>query len=610
MMRRVPLDGLANVFFTSEPINPLYWGDAAIGPYVRPPVTPSGSPSTMYAWSATSPGDQPYGGYETAYDAAATCGSGQDGTETAPAAPDSSGWQAGLLCSWQHSSWWNFSVAAGHTWTLEVTATDETGAATTNKAAPVLGVWNSTDAAGSAPTVGSQPVAFKSMNLGMTQMRFAAPVTDTTYRTSTTDQFGAGRPDFSYTERFLYVAGVSPASVGSGGGQVLITGTGFRQGNQVLVNGEVAHVVSWTSTQIVADAPTLRLAGAPVGTPVTVTVNDLSTGGSAAMPNALTYTVAPDLLQVVSAPTAIETGVTAETPFAVRVLASDGLSPIAGETVTFAVVGGAAQLGLCGTAGSCTGTTDQDGVVRTTVTGGAAGPVTLQATEVSGGATLQAQMVDTDPVRTVSVDRTERYAAAGVSGAWSTALVAMQDGSPMSGVAVTWSASTGLQVDGMQPMTELTGVAKVALGTSVVQNGSANTVTGCAWLNACATVTVFGVDPAQWTLAAGPGAAQSVQGNSVFQTATVNVTDAAGHLVEGAPVQIYQRVLAWEGACPEAGRCAAAPVLASSQTGATSDSNGAISITPLMVPNGPQVVQIAVSTGTQGFLTLTLVRTP
>ena len=411
--RRVPLDGVSNVFFITEAVNPLYTGEYAIGPYIRTPSTPSGSPASVVDWSAYAIGDFPITGNLVAGDAANTCNTGADGTESAPATLDGSGWQSGLLCAWGHSSWWNVPIAAGHTWTMEVTATDETGAASAAKALPVMGVWNASDATGTEPTVASQAVPFNSMTMGMTQMQMAAPDNDSSYRVVVTDQYGAGRPDFAYAARVLYAAAVTPATVGSGGGQIVVTGMGFRQGNQVLVNGAAATVLSWSATQIVADAPTMSAAGTQAGVPLQITVFDASTGGTATIPNAMSYTVEPNLLQKVLAPVALETGVTASVPFRVRVVASDGLAPVANEAVTFSVVAGAAQLGICGGAAVCTVVTDAQGLVQTNVTGGAVGSVTLQATDVSGGASVQVTIADMDPVRAVAF-----YARGAVHGSW------------------------------------------------------------------------------------------------------------------------------------------------------------------------------------------------
>ena len=352
--RRVPLNGVSNVFFTTEAINPLYSGDYAVGPYVRPPVSPSGAPVTLVDWSALSAGDNGIFAQMFANDASPTCNPSNDGSEGSPQLLDASGWQSGLLCGWGHSSWWSVAVAAGHSWALEVTASDETGAATVNKALPIVGVWAAGDPAGTTPTVASQPVAFNSQALGVTQVQMAPPTENQSFRFSVSDQFGAGRPDFPYVARVLYADTVAPSTIGSGGGQLTITGTGFQQGNQVLVNGAAARVVSWSSNQIVADAPPVLVAGAQINVPVVVTVLDPVTGGSTSIPDGVSYLQLPDVEQLVSAPSQIETGTTAPIPFAVRVLASDGLSPVAGAPVTVWVSAGSAMLGACGGAQACT----------------------------------------------------------------------------------------------------------------------------------------------------------------------------------------------------------------------------------------------------------------
>ena len=63
-----------------------------------------------------------------------------------------------------------------------------------------------------------------------------------------------GRPDFAYKARVLYAATVRPTAVNLAGGQITISGEGFRQGNQVSVNGVPATTVSLSANQIVAKA--------------------------------------------------------------------------------------------------------------------------------------------------------------------------------------------------------------------------------------------------------------------------------------------------------------------------------------------------------------------
>lgn len=605
-MPAIPLDTVSTVYMTSEAINPLYTGAYALGPYVRPPATPSGSAQTSIAWFALGGS---YGAFMTAADGASSCSPGNDGQEASPAAFDPSGWQEGQVCGWQHSSWWSATVRAGHSWTLEVTATDETGAAAANKLQPVMGIWNASDSTGTLPTLGSAAVPFNSMAMGVTQIRISAAGSDRSLRFAVSDEYGAGRPDFTYTARLLYADSVSPSSVGVGGGTVVLTGMGFRQGSVVRVNGVVAPVQSWTATQIVFTAPACAAVGAQTGVPVSISVTDPSTGGSTTISKALSYTQTANLLQQVSAPAALETTVAASTPFAVRVLASDGVTAVAGATVQFAVLAGSATLGLCGAAPSCTAVTDSNGVAQTVVTGNAAGTVMLSAAEVSGGATVQVRLTDKDPVRSVGLSATASYVAAGGGGSWSLQLTAVQDGSPASGVPVSWSVSPGLQLNAAASVVT-NGTAAVMVNAANVVAGTANTLTACAWTTVCATWTVYGVDPSQWQVVVVSGAGQSVAETQSLSPVVLQVTDSLGHPVQAATVTLYQRVLAWEGACADPGRCASAPVLSTSETVSTSDAAGALAVTPLQLPGSPQVLEMAAATGTQGFVTLTLVKTP
>ncbi len=605
----VPIDGLSNLFFTTEPINPLYTGAYALAPYVRPPSTPSGSSQTVVDWSAI--GTSFVNLTLTADDAASSCSPGNDGTESVPAALDPSGWQTGLLCGWGHSSWWGATVRAGRTWTLEVTATDETGLASANKAQPVIGVWQAGDATGTLPTVAGQAVPFNSMVFGTTQLHMSAMTKDTPVRFVIGDQFGAGRPDFTYQARMLYADVVSPTTVGQGGGVVTILGTGFRQGNTVKVNGVAAVVQSLSANQIVVLMPSRAVAGAALGRSVSVTVTDLSTGGTTSVAGALTYTNGADLLQELSAPAVLKTGVTAGTPFAVRVLAADGITPLPGATVSLSVTAGTGQLAACGAAASCWVTSDSNGQVQSTVLGVAAGAVTLSATEISGGATVQVNLQDDDPVRTVVLSSTTAYVAAGgAGGSWTLQLSATQDGVLAAGVPVIWSAGAGLTLSFPAGVTAGDGTANILVTAGTLNASATGTVTGCVWGTICSTGTVYSVDPSQWQVSLVSGAGQSVMQGAMLQAIGLTVTDAAGHPLPGASLTVYQRVLAWEGLCPAMGACPAAPVLASSQSTASSDAVGRVWITPLQVPALPQTAEIAISWGTRGFLTCSLVTTP
>jgi hypothetical protein len=606
-IQRVEDSSVENLYLKTEPINPLYIGDDALGPYQRPPVTPSGAAAAMTDWSARAGSG---GVYSTnAPNAAKTCSLAvPDGTQAAPAASDPSGLWNGLLCSVGHTSWWSVSARANRSWTIEVTALDETGAATMAKAQPVIGLWNAGDSG--LPTVASSPVAMNAWALGVTQLQVQASSSDGNYTFAVADQFGGGRPDFGYQARVLYADSVIPAVVGSAGGGITITGEGFRPGNGVFVNGVPATVVSLTATQIVATAPDMIDAGMNAGQPADVTVLDMSTGGSTTIAGGISYNnAAPDVIALVSAPTSLETKVTAATPFAVRVFAPDGVTPQANASVQFSVSASSALLGACSGGSACIVQTDTTGLAQTTVAGAAPGPVTLVATETTGGATLHVTLNDTDPVRALTIANPPSYLAAGASATWTLSLIATQDGAAAANVPLQWSATSGLTFGTGTMSTDGTGAAGMIVDATQLNSGSA-TVTACAWTTVCTTWTVYAIDSSQWSIETHSGASQSVSGATAFAPVSVEVTDGAGHALEGAAVTIYQTVDAWEGACASQSRCAAAPVLNSSKISGTSDANGLMTVTPLEVSGLPQTINIAAVTGTQGFVSFSVTRTP
>jgi hypothetical protein len=592
----------ANLYFVTQPINPLYWGDYAVGPYQRPAIAMSGTVES-YATSNVMPGT-PATVAMTETAAPANWCMYPDGTETNPVTSNSTGWWNEAFCAAGYTAWRTTSVNANTSWTIEVTALNEAGAATVQKAQPVIGVWNATDPTGTLPTVASQAAAMNAMSLGMTQLRIAIA-----------DQFGAGRPDFAYTARILYASSVSPTTVGTAGGQISITGTGFQVGNQVTVNGVVATVSSWTSTQIVATAPSMAAAGASSGTGVDVVVTDASTGGTTDMQGALTYSQGTkDVVALVSAPAALETGYVAATPFAVRVYAADGVTPAPGASVTFVVVGnggGAAVATGCQTGPGCVVTTDATGLAQTPLMGVAAGSVTVSGTEMSGGASVKATIAEVNPVQTVAIGAASQYLAEGAAGSWSLSLTAVQDGAAAVGIPVAWSTpAAGFVLAPATGVTAANGTEAVVAQVGAIASGSTNVVTGCAWTAVCASWTVYGVAPSQWAVTVASGGGQSVALGVSPAVVKLLVSDGAGHALPGAAVNIYQTAYAWEGACAAKGACASAPVLMTARSSAVSDGSGMVQVTPVEAPAVAQVVKIAAATGTQGFATTSVVVEP
>ena len=332
-MAYVPLEpGVAvqNIRITSEPVNPLYIGSYSLGPYMLGAVTPSGSPITQ-----TTPYITAGSGANvdvTIPDAAAACGNGQDGTASSPMTLPATGWWNGLLCGYGHASYVAANVRPSRSFTVEITALDEQGIATTAKAMPVIGLFAPTDQPGDLPSLGVTQSAFNSNIIGMTAIS-AATNQLTSLTVGIADQRGDGRPDFNYQARFFYADAVLPAELPTAGGTIAISGSGFRPGNAVTINGVAANVISWTANDIVVTAPSMAAANALNSTAVDIVVSDRTTGATSTMFAALTYTTAsalPNVMRLVSAPSGTQyAGVAATTPFAVQLLAADGITPLA-----------------------------------------------------------------------------------------------------------------------------------------------------------------------------------------------------------------------------------------------------------------------------------------
>jgi hypothetical protein len=485
-----------NEIVSTEPVNPLYIGAASVGVYGAGAVAPAGSPPAAAVYLQAPPGTLVEENFAIA-DAPSACGNGADGTQAEPMEAPASGWWNGLLCGYGHAAYAAVNVKAGRSLTVEVTALDANGLATTSKAMPAIGLFAPTDAAGALPSLGVAATAFNSMCVGMTTLNaapFAAGGTGGVVRVGVADERGDGRPDFAIQTRVFYADSVAPALVPvAGGGRLTISGMGFRLGNEVLVNGVAAAVVSWTSTTIVATVPSLGTAGAVAGTAVDVEVLDLGTGATSTMTGALTYdgnAQVPNTMLLVSAPTApVPVGSVAAVPLAVRVLASDGVTPVVGDTVSFSATSGAVQFGACGAA-ACSVTTDALGMATTTVEPVATGTVTTLA--VDGAMSVSASLVAEQQVNSLVVLQAPSGAVTiGQAVNGFAVNVIGPGGLPISGPMVTFSVAPG-------------SAGSVALGEC---NASSCAVATNAWGGAGVSVTPLSAGTV--TLVANSGAAQT-----------------------------------------------------------------------------------------------------
>jgi hypothetical protein len=603
-------NGAMFVVVTTEAINPLYIGAYSVGPYATGNVEPSGAPEShllnRYALQASRYSGGIVTGYFAPSDAASNCDIANDGVESAPQPVAASGWWTGVLCAHGHAAWSNFTAQAARTATLEVTALDEGGLATAAKAMPLIGVWAATDATGTLPTVAATASSFNTVSLGMSAASVATTQAEA-LRFVIADARGDGRPDFAYRARVLYADTIQPAITSVNGGQITISGMGFRAGNEVTVNGVPAVVSSWTATTIVAVAPPESAFRAIPAGPVDVAVIDLSTRGTTLMTGALTYGgIAPDFVTLVSAPSGtVAVGTLAATPFAVQVFLGDGVTPVVGLPVTFSVSPGSVQFGACA-APPCVVLTDATGLASTTVTPTSFGTFTLQAAAV--GAVQTATF--TSATHSIASVRPIEYVAAGATVAWTPQVSVVQNGAPAAGVVVSWSASGVIAISPASSLADSLGVAQVAAIAGPLAAGAQASAQACAWTTVCANFTAVSVDPSAWRLVVVSGAGQSVSASATFAPVVLRVTDGNGNPVAGAPVAVHQTVDAAEMPCPTRGPCPIAPVLAASNVAAISDADGLVSVTPMQISGVGELTNVAVATGTQGFVSLSLEQQP
>lgn len=606
---RIPmLDGTWDSdILDTEPINPLYTGQYAVGPYIASQVQPSGEDVESFTNIMRS--YQLLGRVVLSPAAAASgCNTAADGTESVPAAVAAQGWWAGTLCAYGHAAWSSVQVKANRSLTIEVTAQDEKGFATTAKAMPVIGVWNATDALRSLPSVASAPTAFNGSAYGATSLMVQSPQASQ-FRIAIADQRGDGRPDFAYQSRVLYADSISPASLSAEGGEVTITGMGFRAGNVVTVDGVAATVTNWTATSIVATVPSSRALGFGVAGTADVTVTDPSTRGLTTMTGALSYAAPEPSLNLVSAPSGtVFAGDTAAVAFAVRALAADGVTPIASQSVRFTASGGAVQFGAC--AGStCTVMTDATGLASTTVTALEAGSITVTAASSAGIQT--ASFAAVARVRTVTSGLPVLYVAAGATVAWNAQVNLGDNSASTVGVLVNWNATEGaVRFSPTQSQVNATGVAESEATIGPLTAGGQATASACAWTNICATFAAWGVDSADWRIEIVSGAGQSVGYDDVLAPVVLRVTDTVGDPVAGAIVESHQTLDAWQGPCPERGRCPVPPGGSAQVSSAVSDSDGLVTVPALQSAGIAEITNIVAVAGTQGFVSLSLQKEP
>jgi hypothetical protein len=532
-------------------------------------------------------------------------------TWTAPAPIPSPGDWIGSLSGYGEVGYFSITAQANRTLSIAVTALDETGAPTESKAAPVVGIWTVGDPQGMAPP-SFTTAPFNSETFGMSLLS-AQILGSNRFIVGISDLRGDGRPDFHYHAHVLYGDSASPSRIPVSGGAIALQGTGFAPG--------LTTSIGSTSLALLASSASQMLVAAPAesdGTQ-TITVTDPVSGSFSTLADVVTFGAAATdkivLLQASNPPTPV--GTQAANPVIVRVVASDGVSPVNGATVAWSTTNGA-TLSACSGGPACSVVSDESGLASTWVTPAAAGNASIAAelapAVYNPAQTVVATMTTSQPLPVnIGVSTPFLWIAQGASLAVPlTARVVNQSGAPLSGETVNFSIALGSgSLSAPSAATSAAGLATVNLTlTNFTGNVEVNACVGQA-NKPCQNINANAVALALFNLQAVAGAGQVVA-ESAFQPLTVRVTDsstppnsviAANVLFQSIVVRPVGSNLTLAPGDPAATQTGMPAILGSTQVSVPSDANGLASFVPSVGSlSGRLEIEIQVSAGTTAAL--------
>lgn len=526
--------------------------------------------------------------------------------------PDSGRW-VGRINSYGETEYFRFAGQMNRTMSVQVTALDETSAATEVKALPVIGIWALADPPGTDPP-SFTPMAFNTYTYGMTQLD-STLLASTDFRIGISDFRGDGRPDYQYQARVFYGDWVTPtrASV-RGGTPITIGGMGFGTSATATVGATSASVLSTSANQILATAP----AGAD-GV-ANVVLADPSGGVSSVMTGVLTYGASStDIVKLLSgANPNVPVGTQAPVPFRVQVLDAAGMTPIEGASVAFSSTP-AAGFSACAGLSGCTVLTDETGEASTWVTVLSNSPITVTAKLAPASYPNPKLVQATIPVKMSALDiavmAPYQFIAQGATLDVPFSARVVSNGVGVSGRAVKFQVVKGsgtLTISSIN--TDGNGYATTTLHVTAL-SGDVQ-VSACAEPGdaPCDLLKGTAVPASQLKMQAVSGNLQMVNAGLSFQPVVVRVTDQATvpDLVRGASV-VFQWLNMRKGTVvpprPGGGDTIVTHqptpvILGSGQTALLSDLNGLATMQPAVATSAMEI-DGTVSAGT-GSATYTL----
>jgi hypothetical protein len=529
-------------------------------------------------------------------------------TWSAPAQILPSGDWMGSISGYGDESYFLITAQANRTLSVAVTALDEAGVPSESKAEPVIGIWTLGDPQGTPPPAFVAP--FNSETFGMSRLD-AQILNSGSFIIGVADLRGDGRPDYSYHAHVLYGDSVIPLRIPIGGGAISVQGTGLTSGLMVTVGSTGVPMLASNASQLLVSAPA-QSDGAQ-----TITITDPVSGAFSIMTNALTFGAAATdkilLLQGGNPQTPV--GTQATNPVSVRVVASDGVTPVSGATVGWTTTNGV-SLSACGGATNCSVATDASGMASTLVTPAAVGSATITATLAPGvynpSQSVSGSLSATESSLDIGVTTPYLWVAQGATVSTPITARVLSNGVPQNGRTVNFRIAQGSgSLSSATGVTNSTGYATVTLALT---NFTANVqVTACvAPANSpCQTVYGNAVTAALLNLQAVSGVGQVVTGQT-FQPLTVRVMDSSTppNPILGASVTFQSAIVRPTGSDviltpgdPENGQAGMSVILSDSLSSVTSGSNGLASFVPGVGSfTGLLEVEIQVSAGTSAAL--------
>ena len=583
-----------------EALDPTW--SAGVGPYESAQVTPSGSFAPMVITvKAGGDFDQDIlmSGSGQAYPPWAAAE-----TWNSPASILPPGDWIGSLSGYGDASYFLITAQANRTFSVAVTALDESATPSESKTQPVVGIWTLGDVQGSTPPVFTS-VPFNSGTFATSRLD-AQVFGSNSFIIGIADLRGDGRPDYAYHSHVLYGDSVVPARVPVTGGAITLHGIGFTPSLTVTVGSAHLPVMAASAGQITVAAPPQS------DGPQTVTVTDPVTGAFSVMTGALTFGAASTdkILLVQGANPLTAVGIQAANPMIVKVVAADGVTPVAGATIGWTAANGA-LLSVCGGTSACSAITDESGIASTWLTPVAAGVANITAALAPGvynpTPSVAGTLFATSQAVSIGVNTPYLWIAQGANVSVPITARVLNNGAPTAGVMVNFTLPQGTgTLSSSSAVTNSNGYASVTL--------TLTNFTGNVQLSACVapigspcqTVSGNAVLPALLNLQPVAGAGQIIAG-SAFQPLIVRVTDSASppNPILGASVLFLSVVLRPPAQNPAPpgdpmpGQEGMPVLLSTNQSLVVTDANGLASILPSVGSfTGTLEVQIIISAGT------------